>query len=42
MAILNNLVLSLVLRLGHHLPDLRRTFNAAPQQALALLIQRPT
>lgn len=42
MAILNNLVLSLVLRLGNNLPDLRRTFNAEPQQALALLIQRPT
>ena len=42
MAILNNLVLSLVLRLGHNLPDLRRAFNAQPQQALALLIQRPS
>jgi predicted transposase YbfD/YdcC len=42
MAILNNLLLSLVLRLGHNLPDLRRTFNAQPQQALALLIQRLT
>lgn len=41
MAVLNNLVVSLLLRLGDNLPDLRRTFNAHPELALALLIQRP-